>query len=281
MEVWAKLSPKAKAVAGALGYFMNGDGKCWPSRKKLAERAGLGRLYGVTKATHELHAKGLLCINRRQRGSCVYQWARPEGAQGEPSEPIPEGAQSEPSNALEGAQNEPSENLEGAQGAPFEGANSAPPPSPRSTPNSVCTEPASFEDASKKGTLRERVKQLLPIGRRLAKSYHKHIGRPGNGRKAEQEQAARNAARLLAKNDSLTEADLELCIANYAHECSQSATEGTYRKCVKNFFGQKAYWESYHGEDWKPPPSGNNGKPVGRVVTDEDTLSVYKNAGAK
>lgn len=76
VEAWPELSFKAKAVVVALASHMNGRGECWPSRKLIREEAGLGETYtyGVTEATQELAAAGLLTVNRRGRHSCLYRW---------------------------------------------------------------------------------------------------------------------------------------------------------------------------------------------------------------
>ncbi|MFW5863521.1 MAG: helix-turn-helix domain-containing protein, partial [Desulfohalobiaceae bacterium] len=61
VDAWPGLSPSAHAVAGALAGMMNGKTcECYPSRQTIADRAGLDKADTVTKATQELHRRGLL-----------------------------------------------------------------------------------------------------------------------------------------------------------------------------------------------------------------------------
>ena len=117
MQSWPRLSPAAKAVAGALASFMNKEGKCWPRRATLAKQAGLGRLKSVTKATHELEELGLLCIDRRRRASAVYSWADQDPAVSAPSSPNQGRADSALSRKQETADTAPSRNQDPAVGA--------------------------------------------------------------------------------------------------------------------------------------------------------------------
>jgi DNA-binding transcriptional regulator YhcF (GntR family) len=69
----ADLSPSAVRVAVALSSYAGRDGRCWPSRNALMQRAGIARNNTFAKAVSELTRAGLLTVKRRP-GTTLYQW---------------------------------------------------------------------------------------------------------------------------------------------------------------------------------------------------------------
>lgn len=97
VDAWAGLSPKAKAVAGALASFMDKGGKCWPSIAALGKGAGLGRVYSVTLALKELRDAGLVEIVRRgQHKTNLYRWSDPAQSVGSDARQTPRKTRARP-----------------------------------------------------------------------------------------------------------------------------------------------------------------------------------------
>lgn len=109
MEAWPDLSPKAKAVAGALATFMDGEGECYPGRKKLAEASGINRLQTITEATKELREKGLITKGYWEGGnSRLYKWKQDGRESGE--EDGEDHTESVTSGTTESVGNDPTDN---------------------------------------------------------------------------------------------------------------------------------------------------------------------------
>lgn len=76
MAVWPGLSPSAKAVAGALGCYMNGAGECWPSVAELQKRSGIHKRQTVTRAIAELEGQGILTVRWVGPWRRVLAWTK-------------------------------------------------------------------------------------------------------------------------------------------------------------------------------------------------------------
>ena len=91
IQAWPALSFKAKSVVVAIASFMDGEGRCYPSREAIRRRAGLHRRDSVSAAISEL-AKSVLEVARRPNSTSVYSWSRgvevrknrPPGSTGKP-----------------------------------------------------------------------------------------------------------------------------------------------------------------------------------------------------
>jgi hypothetical protein len=73
VAVLADLSPSAVRLAVALSSYANRDGRCWPSRNALMQRAGIGSKNTFARAMQELIDQCGLTIKRRPTTS-IYQW---------------------------------------------------------------------------------------------------------------------------------------------------------------------------------------------------------------
>jgi hypothetical protein len=62
----------ALVVAASISSFMNRDGRAWPSRSAIAERAGIADLRAVTKYIARIRALGLIEVETRSGRSTIY-----------------------------------------------------------------------------------------------------------------------------------------------------------------------------------------------------------------
>jgi len=78
MSKWSQLSPSAKAVAGSVASFMDGQATgCWPSISTLKKHSGLKTERTVRKALQELSDAGILIKKKRSGQSNLFSWAKP------------------------------------------------------------------------------------------------------------------------------------------------------------------------------------------------------------
>ena len=71
-EMLTRVSPAGLQLGIALAFFMNSDGRCWPSSETLVEMTGLCK-WTLVQARKELLEYGLTW-KRRRRKSAVYEW---------------------------------------------------------------------------------------------------------------------------------------------------------------------------------------------------------------
>ena len=78
VDVLPQLSGAEARILIALGSFMSGKGKCWPSYAALHARSGVKNRGALCNALAKLQALGVLAIQRRGPKTSLYTWIAPE-----------------------------------------------------------------------------------------------------------------------------------------------------------------------------------------------------------
>jgi hypothetical protein len=80
---WLRLLRKERAVlavAASISSFMDRDGRAWPSRSAIAQRAGIDDPRAVTKAIARIRALAVIEIEDRRGRSTIYSMPKPSVA---------------------------------------------------------------------------------------------------------------------------------------------------------------------------------------------------------